>query len=190
MTIARFIGTGAYWAWIATEILVLLLTRTRHSTGNVRDRGSLHILWPVIFTSITVGSWYGGTHPHDIFAGARWSQEVALALFLTGLLIRWTAIATLGRSFSANVAIHATQTVKKTGIFRFVRHPSYTGLVIIFAAIGLYTRNWVGCAIVFVPAVAALLYRIQVEEAALTDAFGQEYIDYSRATKRLIPGVF
>jgi protein-S-isoprenylcysteine O-methyltransferase Ste14 len=100
------------------------------------------------------------------------------------------AIFTLGRSFSANVAIHATQTVHKTGLFRFVRHPSYSGLVIIFAAVGLHTRNWMGLAIILIPTAIALLYRIHVEEAVLTQAFGQEYLDYSRCTKRLIPGIY
>ena len=40
------------------------------------------------------------------------------------------------------------------------------------------------------PERAALLYRIHVEEAALTGAFGQEYVEYSRTTKRLIPGIY
>jgi protein-S-isoprenylcysteine O-methyltransferase len=54
----------------------------------------------------------------------------------------------------------------------------------------MHTRNWVGLAITLVPTTAALLYRIHVEEAALRQAFGQEYSDYSRATKRLIPGIY
>jgi protein-S-isoprenylcysteine O-methyltransferase Ste14 len=39
------------------------------------------------------------------------------------------------------------------------------------------------------PPLAALLYRIHVEEAALRNAF-DEYDDYSRTTKRLIPGIY
>jgi protein-S-isoprenylcysteine O-methyltransferase Ste14 len=37
---------------------------------------------------------------------------------------------------------------------------------------------------------AALMYRIHVEERALTEAFGNEYVDYSRVTKRLLPGIY
>jgi protein-S-isoprenylcysteine O-methyltransferase Ste14 len=37
---------------------------------------------------------------------------------------------------------------------------------------------------------AALLYRIHVEEMALTEAFGEEYLEYSRTTKRLLPGIY
>jgi protein-S-isoprenylcysteine O-methyltransferase Ste14 len=35
-----------------------------------------------------------------------------------------------------------------------------------------------------------LLYRIHVEEAALMQAFGEAYRDYSRTTKRLLPGIY
>jgi protein-S-isoprenylcysteine O-methyltransferase Ste14 len=178
------------WTWIASEVAILAATRTRHSSGNVRDRGSLLILWPVIIVSITAGSWIGEAHAPTMFGGARWVRTTSLGILIVGLIIRWVAIVTLGKSFSANVAIHATQTVHKTGLFRFVRHPSYSGLMLIFVAVGLHTRNWLGFAITLVPATAALLYRIHVEEAALRQAFGQEYIDYSRATKRLIPGIY
>jgi len=178
------------WTWIASEVVILAATRTRRSSGNVRDRGSLLILWPVIVASMTAASWIGEAHAPTMFGGARWVRTASLAILVIGLAIRWAAIATLGKAFSANVAIHATQTVHKTGLFRFVRHPSYSGLMLIFVATGLHTRNWVGLAVALLPTTAALLYRIHVEEAALGEAFGQEYIDYSRATKRLFPGIY
>jgi protein-S-isoprenylcysteine O-methyltransferase Ste14 len=45
-------------------------------------------------------------------------------------------------------------------------------------------------ALAVVAPTAALLYRIGVEEAALRAAFGEEYLAYTRETKRLIPGLF
>jgi protein-S-isoprenylcysteine O-methyltransferase Ste14 len=179
-----------YWVWLGSEIAILFGTRTRSGDGDVRDRGSLRLLWVVIFVSITVGVWFGETHPHTIFGGSQWVRSVSVALLALGLAIRWTAVFTLGRSFSANVAIHATQTVHKEGLFRLVRHPSYSGLLIIFVAVALHTRNWVGFAVILVPTAVALMYRIQVEEAALREAFGEEYEAYCKSTKRLMPGVF
>ena len=177
-------------AWTASELFILFKTRTRNSTGEVHDRGSLLILWPTICVSIYLGTWFGDRHPHTLFGVAPWLPFVALGLFVIGLVIRWTAILALGRSFSANVAIHATQTLHNTGIFRIVRHPSYSGLLLIFVAIGMGTRSWIGLALVAVPTTAALLYRIHVEEAALGRAFGQQYAEYSRSTHRLIPGIY
>lgn len=178
------------WAWVVSEVLILVVTRTARSTGNVHDRGSLLILWPVIVASITAGEWIGGAHPPTMFGGAHWVRVASLVILATGLAIRWTAIATLGKGFSANVAIRTSQTLHRTGLFRFVRHPSYSGLLLIFLAIGVHTRNWWGLAIILIPTTAALLYRIHVEEAALVQAFGQQYRDYTRTTKRLIPGIY
>jgi protein-S-isoprenylcysteine O-methyltransferase Ste14 len=177
-------------AWTVSEILILIVTRTRRGGGRVRDRGSLLILWPTIVLSITAGFWIGERYRHNMFVHAAWLMSVCLGLFVLGLAIRWAAIATLGRAFSANVAIRDSQTVHKTGLFALVRHPSYSGMMLIFVAIGLATRNWIGLGVVVVPTMAALLYRIHVEEAALVEAFGSEYVSYSKVTKRLIPGVY
>jgi protein-S-isoprenylcysteine O-methyltransferase Ste14 len=113
-----------------------------------------------------------------------------LSLMLAGLVVRWTAILSLGKAFSANVAIRDGQTVKSDGLFRFVRHPSYTGMLLILAAIGLTTRNWIALLLVVVPSMAALLYRIHVEEAVLEQAFGNAYYGYRVRTSRLLPGIY
>ncbi len=186
----HLIANIAYWAWIVTETLAAILLRTRSAGGKLQDRGTLYLLWAVIAASITCGDWYGGTHPHTIAHGAPSVITTAVTVFVFGLVIRWIAILTLGKAFSVNVAIRTEQTLQQSGIFRLVRHPSYTGLVLIFFAIGLFTRNWIGLAIVVLPTLAALIYRMHVEEQALIQAYGKQYTDYMRTTKRLIPGIY
>ncbi len=179
-----------YWGWVASEILVGVATRTKRSSGNVRDRGSLIILWIVIAMSMTACSWIGETGPQNMFRGVHWLKTASVILVVAGLGTRWTAIVTLGKSFSSNVAIQDSQKITKTGLYRFVRHPSYLGLLLVFLGIGLHSRNWIGFAAALVPTSAALLYRIHIEEAALRTVFGEEYAVYSRATKRLVPGLY
>jgi len=178
------------WGWIASEILLQLVMRTSRKSGAVKDRGSVLILVPTIFASTWMAGWYGDTHGHTMLGGGAWMTPAALALLVAGLVIRWTAIGTLGLSFSTNVAIHATQKLRTGGLFRWVRHPSYTGMLVSFASIGVIERNWVSLAIVLVFPILALLYRIHVEELALTEAFGDEYVRYSKGTKRLLPGIY
>lgn len=84
----------------------------------------------------------------------------------------------------------AAQAVHRRGLYRLVRHPSYLGMEIIFLAAGLHAHNWVSLAVYGILPTLALLYRIHVEEAALLHAFGQEYADYMRATRRLIPWLY
>jgi len=179
-----------FWGWFASEILVVIVTRTKRSGGKVQDRGSLILLWIVIFSSITACQWISEATRPNMFGGTH-ALKIAGVIVLAGALaIRWTAIFTLGKSFSANVAIQDSQQIVRTGLYRFVRHPSYLGLFLAFLAVGLHSRNWISFAIVLVPTTAALLYRIHVEEAALAQAFGEDYAAYSKATKRLVPGVY
>ena len=76
------------------------------------------------------------------------------------------------------------------GPYHLMRHPSYTGMLLAFAALAGTFQNWLSLACILVPILAALAYRIYVEEIALEATFGDEYRQYAAETKRLIPGVF
>ncbi len=178
------------WGWVASEVLIGIATRTRHSSGTVRDRGTLAMLWIVMVASTTACEWIRRSSVPDMFGGAHWLRTLSDVLIIVGLLVRWSAILTLGKFFSSNVAIHQSQPIHRSGLYRMVRHPSYLGLLIIFLAIGVHSRVWLAFAVVVIPTTAALLYRIRVEEIALREAFGAEYVNYSKSTKRLIPGVY
>lgn len=179
-----------FYGWTASEIALVLVTRTRKTGGKLHDRGSLFLLWGTIVASIFAAEWIRALVPAPMFPGTPWPRYAAIALMIAGLIVRWTAILSLGKAFSVNVAIRDAQTLYQEGLYRLVRHPSYTGMVICFAAIALAERNWYSAAIVLVPTTAALLYRMHVEEAALLGAFGPQYQHYRETTKRLIPGIY
>jgi protein-S-isoprenylcysteine O-methyltransferase Ste14 len=179
-----------YWLWVISEVIIGVATRTRHSTGKTHDRGSLMLLWVVILSAMTAGNWYGEATPPHMLGGVHWLKTAALVILIVALIIRWCAIVTLGKAFSSNVAILDAQKLNRSGLYRFVRHPSYLGLFLVFLASALHTRNWLSFFIILIPCTAALLYRIHVEEAALLRAFGDEYTNYSRNTSRLIPGLY
>ena len=188
-------SVGVLWvwlinAWIVGEVIIAFATRTQRSQGNVQDRGTQLMIWIVIVASFVAGGFAGSLRAADMPFSHNGLRLAGLALLIAGLLVRITAIATLGRSFSANVAIRASQTVQRSGLYRLVRHPSYLGMEMIFLAAGLHSHNWVSLAILVLPPTVAVLYRIHVEEAALLSAFGTEYGDYMKSTKRLIPGVY
>lgn len=179
-----------FYGWTASEILIAVATRTRKGGGKVRDRGSMLLMWVVVASAITAAEFLRYGTLATIHGGGHELKLAAVLVMIAGLLVRWTAILSLGKSFSANVAIHATQTIYRGGLYRWLRHPSYSGLLLIFAAIALRERNWLAIAVLLLPTTAALLYRIHVEEAALREAFGAEYVSYSETTWRLIPGLF
>lgn len=177
------------WGWLASEVFLVIRTRTGRASGEVQDRGSMLLLWMTIALSVTAAQWIGEVSTPTMPGGH--SLKIAgIAVFALGLAVRWTAILELGKAFSVNVAVREGQTLLSTGLYRVVRHPSYLGLVLIFAAVGLHSRNWLALAIVLIPTLAALIYRMHVEEAALLGAFGEQYVAYSRTTRRLIPGIY
>lgn len=179
-----------YWTWVASEVIIAIATRTKRSSGKTHDRGSLILLWITIFTSISIATWLSEATPPNMFGGVRALKTVGLVILIIGLAIRWTAIFTLGKSFSSNVAILDSQKLYRSGLYRFVRHPSYLGLLLAFLAVAVHSRNWLSFVIILLPCTAAVLYRIHVEEAALLQAFGSEYDAYAHSTNRLLPGLY
>jgi protein-S-isoprenylcysteine O-methyltransferase Ste14 len=179
-----------FYGWPVSEICLAIFTRTHKSGGKLRDRGSMLILWGTIFASIFAAEWISSRTERTLLPGAAWLGWAILFLMVAGLIVRWTAILSLGNAFSVNVAIRDAQKLNRSGLYRFARHPSYSGMILMFLALGLTQSNWWACLCLLLPVTAALLYRIHVEEVALNEAFGGEYADYSRETKRLIPGIY
>lgn len=176
--------------WALGEILIALITTTGRRQGKIQDRGTQIILWIVIIASFKVDEWMHKVFPVNMPGSYSWLPLTALWVFIIGLGVRAAAIVTLGRAFSANVAMRAGQKLQRSGLYRVVRHPSYLGLELILLACALHARTWACFFVALIPPTLAVLYRIHVEEAALCVAFGAEYEDYRRATKKLIPGVY
>jgi len=177
-------------AWAVGEILLIVLTQTRRGEGKIQDRGSQIILLIVIFVSLNIDGWMHKFFPVDMPGSSNWLRPAALGILILGLAVRAAAIFTLGRSFSTNVATRAGQQLQRSGLYALVRHPSYLGLELILLAFALHTRTWTCFAVALVPPTVAVLYRIHVEENVLRVAFGADYENYSRGTKRLIPGIY
>jgi protein-S-isoprenylcysteine O-methyltransferase Ste14 len=178
------------YGWVASEVFIAIATRTGSSGGAVKDRGSLVVLWVTITLAIAAGEAIHHSMPPNLFGGAHWLRVAAIFLLIVGIALRWTAILALGKAFSSNVAIRDNQTIYRGGLYRFVRHPAYSGSLLSFVALGIQERNWIACLAMILPITAAFLYRIHVEEAALNESFGQQYAVYSQQTKRLIPGIY
>lgn len=177
--------------WIASEIVIGFRRNSATAGAERKDRHSLIALW----VSFSAGPFLGGMlttvratrMPRTIQPFAFWG---GLSLILIGIAIRWTAIATLKRYFTVDVAIAADHKVVDTGLYGIVRHPSYAGSLLSSLGLGLAFTNWLSLAVVLAFAVSGIAYRISVEESALTTALGDDYRRYAARTKRLIPGVF
>ena len=111
-------------------------------------------------------------------------------VILAGLAIRWIAIYSLRKYFTIDVSIRSDHKIVDTGIYKYVRHPSYSGSLLSFLGLGITTLNWISGIIIVVPIMIAFIYRINIEEQVLTTFFGDQYKQYCAATKRLIPKIY
>ncbi|TFA99498.1 Protein-S-isoprenylcysteine O-methyltransferase [Trichoderma ghanense] len=114
---------------------------------------------------------------------------VGLALVVVGQVVRSLAMLHAGASFNHHIQTKKAQThlLVTTGIYGWLRHPSYFG----FFYWGLGTQLVLGNAFCFV-AYAAVLYtffreRIEIEEHKLVEFFGEDYVNYRKRVGTLIP---
>ena len=115
---------------------------------------------------------------------------VGIALMLLGLVVRAWAVIALGRNFTVYVQVRDEQPVVATGPYRLLRHPSYTGLLLVCLGVGLALGNWLALVVVVVAPTVAILIRIRVEERALLAGIGEPYRRFAATRKRLIPWVW
>jgi protein-S-isoprenylcysteine O-methyltransferase Ste14 len=184
------IWTVLFCLWVVLELWVAVVKRASASDARGKDRGSKLVLWVTIAGSLTVSGFLRARGVAPMPAPEDALKVAAILTMVAGLVLRLTAILSLGSSFTGEVATRSDQRLYRGGLYGVVRHPSYLGMLIIFLAIGVHARDWVCLAAVLVPTTVALLYRIQVEETALRGLFGSAYDDYSRTTRRLIPGIY
>ncbi|MBI0583870.1 MAG: isoprenylcysteine carboxylmethyltransferase family protein [Methanomassiliicoccus sp.] len=111
------------------------------------------------------------------------------SMVLSGIVIRVIAIVTLGKNFSGRLRIREDHTLVRTGIYRYVRHPAYLGAILLFLGIPVMVSSILGFLAMFL-LVIYLLYRIRLEERMLITRFGEEYLEYMRHSKRLIPFIY
>ncbi len=176
--------------YLVSEVLLTVTRRSRSATGEKQDQSTLRVLWIVIAVSVTAGVFVAGNWRSGVLPNERALETAGVALFAAGLAVRWWAIVTLGRFFTVDVTIEKDHELVERGPFRWVRHPSYTGVLLAFVGWALTLRNWGAILVVLIPIFGAFVRRMNVEEEALSRALGSRYADYMRRTKRLVPFIY
>lgn len=178
---------ATYFVWIASELFGAVLIprlRGRGATKVRRDRGSMALILFTVWISLTVALYfgYGG-----IGALPDWVFYPGIFLMLLGVVIRQWAIAVLGRFFSFHVRVVEDHRVVDKGPYRLVRHPSYTGVLITFIGLSLAVQSLGALLVLLAVFIVSYGYRMKVEEKTLLTELGDNYVDYMKRTKRIIP---
>ena len=123
-------------------------------------------------------------------ASTLWLTIIGMLFAITGFTLRHASIHILGVYFRTTVEIDKDQPVIQAGPYRFVRHPSYSGIILFFIGYGILSQNWLCLAACVLLPNIALSYRIKVEEKALINELGTKYEDYRAKTKKLSPFIW
>jgi len=113
----------------------------------------------------------------------RWT---GFAISCVGVSIAVWARCCLGANWSARVTLKEGHQLIRSGPYRFVRHPIYTGMLVAACGTALIVGEWRGL-LAIVLLVAAHSRKALREEALLAKEFGEEYLNYRRTTGFLFP---
>jgi protein-S-isoprenylcysteine O-methyltransferase Ste14 len=184
---AAFFGvSGAWWAF---EGVMNVRQWLRAGCGLSRD--PTYALVYVCIVASVASSLLLGRRGGLLWPGGRvWPVVAGLIMIVACIGLRAWSIITLGRFFQYAIRIQSGQTVVTSGPYRFVRHPSYTGLMLGVAGFALASGDvWSLVAAAGLTAIG-LTVRIRVEERQLRQALGADYDEFAARHERFIPGIF
>ena len=116
-------------------------------------------------------------------------NAAGLAFFVAGTILRQLGKRTLGRYYSYGLRALKDQKLIQHGVYKYVRHPITLAALIYTPAIPLIFSSLYGF-VVMLGIVPLFLFRIRIEEKMLVEKFGDEYHQYMRRTKKLIPLIY
>lgn len=176
-------------AWMGSELVLSWVMRTGKEESGDRDNGTLTVIYAATVSSITMATVIAVLSEFPIWRTAE-ARYVGMSIIVSGMALRIWSMAMLGRFFTYNVAVRDGHQLVRSGPYRVLRHPSYSGLLLSFVGYGIALNNWLSLIVVFLPVFVAFIRRISIEETVLSEHFGDLYTDYKRCTWRLIPLVY
>jgi len=159
------------------------LMRRPEPAGSYRGRLQARLMQSIVLLAV----WTALLLFANEVRGGAWWTPVGLATLAVGAGLRLWAIRTLDTQFSYELTIQSDHAIIEAGPYRKLRHPSYTGLILVTAgAAWTLQAPWVGVAGAFAMFVLAA-WRVREEEAILHERFGETYARYAKRSWRLVP---
>ena len=188
-----FAHPARFWVVIGSFLLLIVAWfsgTSGLSAGEQHSSGSKNILYgffSVILALVLVPPFCDRRNVWTIDGDT--VRYFGLILFFAGSILRLAAAFALGHRFSGLVAIQPDHQLKTNGLYRYIRHPSYTGLLVAMIGWVLVFRSAIGL-LLNIPLFLLLLSRMNDEEKFLETHFGGHYRAYREKTRRLIPFVY
>lgn len=116
-------------------------------------------------------------------------QPFGIVLTIIGLVIAIVARKTLADNWSADVELKKDHKLITEGVYKYVRHPIYTGIILM--GIGtILVMQTIYSIIFYLAMIIFLTYKLKKEEKLLLQHFPNDYPGYMKKTKALIPFIY
>jgi protein-S-isoprenylcysteine O-methyltransferase Ste14 len=177
--------------WLWTIWLVIWLAWAFHSKQTrQRESGLSRLSYGVLVWAAVVLFFYRGPLPGwlnaSIFQYQSWFGPVAIAITALGFAFTIWARAFLGANWSGTVTIKVGHELIRTGPYRLVRHPIYTGIIMAAFGTALAYDRW-RCVVALPLLWFAFTVKRLKEEKFMRQTFGSQYDDYARTTGAIFP---
>jgi protein-S-isoprenylcysteine O-methyltransferase Ste14 len=178
-------------AWVTVAMMIVVPFSSGNTSPGIReDRRNCWVLFAFSLIALLNAYFPAYTDRTNFWTidgdSTRW---LGIVLYACGGVLRLWPVFVLGTRFSGLVAIQPGHTLVTRGIYRFIRNPSYLGMVILMLGWGLAFRAGIGV-LLTVLLLVPLIARIRAEERLLREYFGAEYQAYFSRTWRLVPGIY
>lgn len=186
-------------AIILASSLVMVLIRAPHGQRSrgvkvVRSRrGALEIVlltlaWVAFFVPLV---WVA----LPVFAFADYPLRpvpllVGIVCLGVGLWLFARSHADLGTNWSITLEVRDKHQLVTHGIYRALRHPMYSALLLYSLGQALVVPNWIAGPSYAVAMSLLFAFRLGPEERMMLEEFGKDYEAYMVRTKRLVPGIW
>ncbi len=160
-------------------------TEARTMQRGVYDKGSSILLYSLmVFTLLTPGF-------HFIHFGTiqlpTYFLFLGIGSMVIGIYFHHWSIYSLGKYYSRTLRVQKEHQLVREGPYKIIRHPGYTGSLLIQIGFAILTQNIISSTLIIVLSMVFYQYRIFLEEQMLIKAFGSQYINYQRESWQLIP---
>jgi protein-S-isoprenylcysteine O-methyltransferase Ste14 len=179
---ACWLAVIGYWFWSARRVKA-----PRHAESLPR-RFLVHWL-PLVVAVLLLGpgAWFGRSWLREQFVPHTAAvYSTGLALCIAGAALAIWSRTLLGANWSAQVQIKHGHELVQRGPYALIRHPIYTGLILLFAGNALMVGDWRGVIAVAI-VVVSFWRKYLLVERLMAQEFGPAYGEYRKRTYPLIP---
>lgn len=121
-----------------------------------------------------------------VLADWPWLRWLGVGVSVLGFAVTYWARWTLGTNWSSNVTVKVGHELIRSGPYRFVRHPIYTGMMVAAAGTAMALNQWRGIVAFVLLWISFTIKRLK-EEEFMRQTFGAQYDDYARTTGAIFP---